>query len=308
MIKKPNEMNFADKNIVMILTGMPGVGKTTLALSAPDVLLIDTDDGMCRVNPEHRKDSSIIKTYEELLSDVAAAEGHYKTIAIDTGGALIDLMKDWAVRTDPKASKANGGISIQGFGVVKTEFLRFFADLRKKFNVVLIFHETKTKDGEDTFFDIMCEGSAKSLVWMPADLGAHVFILNSKRCMGFTPTENYNAKSAYGIRGIVEVPELKDGEPNTFLTRIFEQIRANLKAESEGAAKDGEKYAEAIKRGKEIIELVKAPEDVPNALTAIEAVEHALTSKKEITDMLKKKMAELNIVYDKASKSYKVKE
>ena len=93
----------------MIIGGMPGVGKSTLALSAPDVLLIDADEGMARVNPAHRKDSSIWKTYEELLADIKSAEGKYKTIAIDTGGALIELMKDWAMRTEPYGQPNKNG-------------------------------------------------------------------------------------------------------------------------------------------------------------------------------------------------------
>ena len=99
MIVKPENMDFSNKNIIMIVSGLPGVGKTTLALSAPDVVLIDADEGMSRVKPEHRKDSSMVKTYEDLLDDIKSFEGNYKTVVIDTCGALIDLMKDWAMRT-----------------------------------------------------------------------------------------------------------------------------------------------------------------------------------------------------------------
>ena len=42
---------------------------------------------------------------------------------------------------------------------------------------------------------------------------------------------NYNAKAAYGIKGLIKVPELKDGEPNDFLTRLFFQVKANIAAE-----------------------------------------------------------------------------
>ena len=105
MILKPKDMDFSNKNIIMIISGLPGVGKTTLALSAPDVVLIDADEGMARVNPSHRKDSSVIKTYEELLTDIKGFEGHYKTVVIDTCGALIDLMKDWAMRNEPSPSR-----------------------------------------------------------------------------------------------------------------------------------------------------------------------------------------------------------
>ena len=53
MIVKPENMDFSNKNIIMIISGLPGVGKTTLSLSAPDVVLVDADEGMARVKPEH---------------------------------------------------------------------------------------------------------------------------------------------------------------------------------------------------------------------------------------------------------------
>ena len=42
-IIKPSGMNFSGKNIIMIVSGLPGTGKTTLSLSAPGAVLIDAD-------------------------------------------------------------------------------------------------------------------------------------------------------------------------------------------------------------------------------------------------------------------------
>ena len=305
-IVKPTEMDFSDKNIIMIISGLPGTGKTTLALSAPDVLLIDTDEGMARVNPTHRKDASICKTYEEVLSDIKAAEGTYKTIVVDTTGALIEYMKDWAMRTDPKASKKDGGFSLQGYGVIKSEFVRLSAELRKKFNVIFLFHENMTKNGDDgVFYELVVEGATRTLVYQPADLAAHLFIQNGRRYLGFTPTEQYSAKSAYGIKGLVEVPELKDGDPNDFLTRLFDKVRANLAAESKQIAPSKDKYAEAINEAKDICAAVKSPEDVPFAVETIGKLDHALTSEKESKAMLKKRLEELGIVWDKQERVYR---
>ena len=303
-IRKPNEMNFSDKNIIMIISGLPGVGKTTLALSAPDVLLIDADEGLSRIKPEHRKDASICKTYEEVLSDIREAEGQYKTIVIDTCGALIDMLKDWAIRTDPKASKASGGISLQGFGTVKAEFIRLSAELRKKFNVVFLFHESKERNGDDIFYDIVCEGSARTLVWQPADLGAHLHIMNGKRYLGFTPTAQYNAKAAYGIKGLIEVPELADGEPNDFLTKLFAKVRENLNAETAELGEGLDKYHKAMTDGLELIDGITDPEQVQTVVDQIKALEHGLTSEKELLATLKKHLGEIGIKYDKASKAY----
>lgn len=308
-IKKPTEMNFSDKNIIMIVSGLPGTGKTTLSLSAPDVLLIDTDEGMARVNPAHRKDSSICKTYEEILSDLKAAEGQYKTIVIDTCGALIEYMKDWAIRTDPKASKKDGGFSLQGYGTIKTEFLRLSAELRKKFNVIYLFHENMTRNGDEgVFYDLVVEGSAKVICWQPADLGAHLFIQNGRRYLGFTPTEQYSAKSAYGIKGLLEVPELKDGEPNEFLTKLFSKVRENLNKESNELAPQKEAYSKAMVSARFIVESVQTPEDVADAAKSIKALEHALTSEKEATALLKARINELGIVWNKQTKQYEFKQ
>lgn len=305
-IVKPTEMNFSNKNIIMIISGLPGTGKTTLACSAPDVLLIDTDEGMARVNPAHRKDASICKTYEEILSDIKAAEGSYKTIVIDTCGALIEYMKDWAMRTDPKASKKDGGFSLQGYGVIKSEFVRLSAELRKKFNVIFLFHENMTKNGDDgVFYELVVEGATRTLVYQPADLAAHLFIQNGRRYLGFTPTEQYSAKSAYGIKGLIEVPELKEGDSNDFLTKLFARVRQNLASESAALAPRQSKYEAAMEDAKLICEAVKTPEEVPEALKYIKGIEHALTSEKEAKAMLKARLDELGIVWDKTAKVYR---
>ena len=307
-IVKPENMNFSNKNIIMIISGLPGTGKTTLALSAPDVLLIDTDEGMARVNPAHRKDASICKTYEEVLADIKTAEGTYKTIVIDTCGALIEYMKDWAMRTDPKASKKDGGFSLQGYGVIKSEFIRLSAELRKKFNVVFLFHENMTKNGDEgVFYELVVEGSTRTLVYQPADLAAHLFIQNGRRYLGFTPTEQYSAKSAYGIKGIIEVPDLKDGDPNDFLTKLFAKVRANLAAESAEVSSAQRVYDEAILMAKVIVGGVKGLEDIPDAVQGINDLKHALTSQKEAKAMLKSKLDELGIVWNKAKKAYEYK-
>lgn len=304
MIVKPENMDFSNKNIIMIISGLPGVGKTTLALSAPDVVLIDADEGMARVNPAHRKDSSMVKTYEELLSDIKSFEWHYKTVVIDTCGALIDLMKDWAMRTEPTASKKSGGFSQQGYGFIKTEFLRLSAELRKKFNVIFLFHAAKDRQGDDVFYDIVCEGSAKTLVWQPADLGAYLHIVNGERYLGFTPTMNYNAKSAYGIKGLVKVPELKDGEPNGFLTKLFAKVKENIAAESAVLGPQKQQYEETMAAGKLAIETIQKPEDVPEATKAIKGLTHALTSERELKAALTERIKKLGIVYNKETKVY----
>lgn len=312
MIVKPDAMNFSEKNIIMILSGLPGVGKTTLALSAPDVLLIDADEGMVRVNPAHRKDASICKTFEELKKDVEAAKGQYKTIVVDTGGALVDMLKQHII-DNPKdykgGAKNSGGISLQGFGFVKQLFLDFSADLRRNFNVIYVFHENMTRNGDDgVFYELVCEGSARTLVYQPCDLAGHVFIQNGARYIGFTPTEQYNAKSAYGIKGIIEVPELKDGDKNDFLTKLFDKVRKNLAAESESLSEDRKLYDEVMARVNELLAGVKDLDGVTDFLEAFSNMPKPLTSEKEAKAAFKKRCEEIGVTYDREKRQYVYKE
>ena len=97
MILRPNEMDFSDKNFSMIISGSPGIGKTTLALSAPDPVLIDFDKGISRVRAQHRKTAIVCDTYEEVLKDLDSPEVRQaRTLVLDTGGAFITYLQDLA--------------------------------------------------------------------------------------------------------------------------------------------------------------------------------------------------------------------
>ena len=307
MIKKPNEMSFENKNLIMILSGLPGTGKSTLALSAPDVLMLDLDEGMSRVNPAHRKDSSFCKTFDEVKADVAAAKGQYKTIVVDTGGALVDMLKQHVIDHPEDYSggtKKSGGISLQGFGYVKQLFLDFSADLRRNFNVVYIFHESMTKQNDGVFYELVCEGAARTLVYQPADLAAHLFIQNGRRVLGFTPTEEYSAKSAYGIKGLVTVPELADGDKNDFLTKLFDKVRENLKAETASLAPQQDAYAKIMAEAPGMMESITDAVSANQFANVLNSMEHALTSKKEIGAMYKARCKTLGLTWDAKAKAW----
>ena len=70
MIVKPREMDFSHKKISMIVAGLPGIGKTTLALSSPKPLLIDLDGGVSRVEAKYRADTMEVATYAELKDEI----------------------------------------------------------------------------------------------------------------------------------------------------------------------------------------------------------------------------------------------
>lgn len=235
-IYQPEEMDFRSKKFSMIIAGAPGSGKTTLAMSAPNPVLVDLDKGVSRIRAMHRRTTIVCDKYEELLEDIQSeAVRQAETIVIDTGGSLVTYLQDWAMRENPTLNRQkNGAISLKGFGAVKNEFTRFTNMLQYTMdkNIIYIFHTVEEKDGDIVKQRLMCEGAARNIVWQPCDLGCQLMILGEKRFMGFGPDERYFAKRCYGISGLVEIPNLDNGAPNDMLTRLFAQARENIAQEA----------------------------------------------------------------------------
>ena len=309
-VVQPYEMNFSDKKFSMIISGSPGIGKTTLALSAPNPVLIDFDKGISRVNAQHRKTTIVSDTYEEILKDlnspeVAAAE----TIIIDTGGSLISYLQDWAMRSNPSTNKLkNGSISRIGYGVVATEFNHFTERLKVAMNknVIYIFHTVEEKDRDTVKQRLLCEGKARNTVWQPCDLGCYMQMAGEERILGFTPTEEYFAKGCYGISGTRKIPNLGANTPNDFLTRLFEEARKNIADESKVFEKDKEQHDAAMKEVSIIIETIKDAETANRAAEAMKGVKHALTSNRESRALFRAKLSELGLVYNKEAGTYEL--
>lgn len=302
-IKKPSELNFDNKTFTMIISGSPGIGKTTLALSAPEPLLFDLDRGISRVSARHRKLASEADTYEELLSDMQSDEYKAaKTIILDTGGSLVQLMQPWAKKQEPKAARDGRAM----FGVIKREFDRLTHQIRSidHKNCVIIFHTTEVSKGDVITQRLSCEGSAKDIVWTPADLGCYMYIMGGRRMLGFSPTEEYFAKSCYGIKGVIEVPNLDGGAENDFLTRLFATAKANLSAEMEQYGGKRAKYDETMSEAKDVLLNVENADDLNAAMAQLMAMEHALTSKAEVKKLIVQKAKELNLKFDKEAGKY----
>lgn len=302
MIKTTTEMDFTGRNFTVIVAGAPGLGKTTLALSAPNPLLFDLDNGIARVRAEHRKMTSVCETYEELLSDMKSEE--YKnaaTIILDTGGSLVQMMQPWAKTQEPKAARDGRAM----FGVIKREFDRLTWQIRQDGkNVVIVFHTTEVQKGDVTVTRLSCEGSAKDIVWTPADFGGTMFQRGKKRIICFAPTEEAFGKGCFGIHGEYEVPELAPGMPNTFLTDLFEQARKNIADEQEKFGKDKKIYDEAVREGTLCIDSVKCADDATACVARLREITHALTSKAELSGKLQAKVNALKLRWDKQSGKY----
>lgn len=158
MIRNPNDIQEGAKKIRMLIAGYPGIGKSTLALSAPNPLHIDVDFGIDRIEPRYRKPYIQPQSYDEILGDLTPINlQDFDTLVFDTGGKLISLMSLWAIKKDPKYGQRDGSLSLKGYGFVGKEFVRLmdycFYELQK--NIVIVFHATEEKDGDNIVSEIV---------------------------------------------------------------------------------------------------------------------------------------------------------
>ena len=313
MITLPEEMTFTDKNFSMILYGPPVIGKTTLALSAPDPILIDFDHGISRVKAQHRKATMVCKTYEEVLSDVERPEiASFKTFVIDTGGSFVTYLQDWAMRTNPAQNRQkNGALSLKGFGAVKQEFQRFTGyvrDVMRK-NIIYVFHsdEQKDKDG-NPIQRLLCEGAVRNIVWQPCDFGGYMQMIGTRRVISFTPETEFFAKGCYGIEGQREIPTLRQTDTNDFLTRLFEEARSNIEADNEAFAPVREQYKQTMQSVRDALDAVTNAQTATDAASYVASLTHVLTSQKEARALLKEKTDSIGLKWNKETGKYEAQE
>ena len=307
MIRNPNEIQEGAKKIRMLIAGYPGIGKSTLALSAPRPLHIDVDFGIDRVEPRYRKPYIQPKSYDEILEDLTPLNvKDFDTLVFDTGGKLISLMSQWAIKKDVKYGQRDGSLSLKGYGFIGREFQRLmdycFYELDK--HIVVVFHAIEEKDGDNTRLRIKVEGQTKNNVWEPMDLGGFVEIQGNNRTIGFSNCERYFAKGTRGIHGVWQVPELGPDKPNDFLTRLFAQYNALSAAEVAQNVEEQEAYEAAMAEGRKIVAGITDADSATAAMPKIKAVKHALTSKKEVNAAFNAKTKELGLFYDNVLKKY----
>lgn len=297
MIVKPSEMKFEGKKLFIIIAGVPGIGKTTLALSAPKPLLIDLDKGVDRVETRYRTDTDVVSSYEELRSDLEKADlSPYETIVIDTGGKLLEMLKPVAIARDPKNAQTNGELSLKGYGAVKkmfNEFVTFVKSLNK--HLVMVFHATEVADGETTKLRIRMEGKSRDEVWDSVDIGGFLEMRGNKRTIGFSNCDRYYAKGTHGIHGVYDIPTLANGNNNTFLTELINNVLNDLTSEN----KEFTEYQELMRALLPHITNADNAKLLNKAYEEVKKAEHKLTSKNELWNALNERAKALGLVYDK---------
>ena len=285
LIKKKEEIELP-KTIVGCITGVCGIGKTTLALSAPKPLLLDTDNGIHRVQSEYRSDVVQVKSYQDILDVLEEDLSDYETIVIDTLGELVNFMLKYFADKDKSLITRGGTLNIKVWGLVKTEFesLKLKLQLLNK-HLIFVSHVKEDKDGENKVYRMDVAGSTSETVTKILDFLGFCEVVGKTRSISFTPSARFYAKNSIELNDYLEIPQLKTGDKNDFLTKeVIEPTIAKRKQES-AALKINE---EKLQQGRYLIEQATEPNAV---LTAFKEMDLSIYNKKVLFNELSEKFS-----------------
>lgn len=305
LIKKPNELTQSKIKLKGLIYGQPGIGKTSLALSAPKPLLIDFDNGLRRVSKQYQTDSVQIESYQNLL-DILTKENisNYETIVIDTLGKMIDRIADWLAVSNPKVKQADGQLSMKGWGNVKGEFQRLLKLLESKNkSVIFIAHEKEEKTGDEVMKRPDVAGSSGKDIVKELDFMGYMSMKGGKRTIDLAPNEAYYAKNSLGLNSFLEYKPLA-GINNFLSEAIFDAYQEKLKEDEKLSAE----YDSLIEELKGKISNIKDLEFFNTYYKNHYQQHDKLWSSHQMeANFLKTRADELGFEYDKTTKEFKAK-
>lgn len=287
--------NFPARPVVVLIYGVPGVGKTSLACTAENPLLIDCDRGADRAL--FRKDTLVCSKWEDIIAEKETYK-QYKTVIIDTAKACLDdFLCDYAIRVDD-ASKKN---KLKMFGFVGDAFKAFVAYLRSiNVDLVILAHAGDDKEGDERVFFPSVTGQSKDLVQRIADqIGFLSYGENNARVLHFQKNRRIVAKDTARLGDIV-IPDANDSAYATAMANIIQATKTRIqeRTNAQTAALDN------IKAAEDAIAKVVDAETATTALAAITSCPQADASalKKKLSPITKK----LGLIFDRAQGAFVV--
>lgn len=290
-IIKKNDVT-PERPVIIVLYGTPGSGKTSVATTADNPLLIDTDRGFDRA--VQRVDTLEAHKWQDIDAEREAMKG-YKTIIVDTAKACLDdYLSVYAVEQNYKL-KTN---SLKRFGQMADDFKSFVNFLRSNgSDIIFICHDKETQEGDVIKHSPDCTGQSKDLLLRIADQVGYISKVNGQRTITFEPMDNFVGKNVAGL-GAQAIPDATDAKFTSFMAGIITDVKTAIQSKSEAQRKANELLAElreatdAAAREEDAEAICKAAGQLPRLL------------QKPFFNELKAKLSKKGFTYDNDSKKF----
>lgn len=279
------------KQLVFTIYSQPGLGKTSLAFTASNPLLLDFDKGSYRA--VDRKDVVQVESWADIASISADDIAEYDTIIIDTVGKALDALALDVLKANSRHGYG-GALNQQGWGQLGVRFGAYLRKL-KGFgkDVVLVSHMDEKADGDAVKERLKIQGGTKDHVLTDSDVIARISIFNKERNLVFSPTETSFGKDPAGLVSM-KLPDASSPAYATCLADIIAKVKDGLNALS----------AEQVERKGEVEWFRDAVPKMMDADAINAVLGRAKKAGKDMAKLVVDRATELGLEFDAETKSY----
>lgn len=274
--------------VKVLLYGEAGKGKTSLAFTTRNPILIDFDKGLGRALNHVRSDAFEPRNWEDFTDAINSAEiDSYDTIIIDTAGGMYQYAMDSLKKTT---------LSIKDYGVINSKIYPALAKLQLKGkNIVFIAHPKQETEGEKRFIPNI-GGAVTGKILASCDLVGYVGYDGDagKLYVNFGNSAFHLGKDC-GQIGKVYLPDYVS-EP-LFLQTIIDKTKAQMQG-------TGAVYG-LLSAFQELCENATTAGELNEAVTIFQS--YGLQSeaqKNPFREFISKAAIRLNLTFDKEKKAY----
>jgi len=213
------QKDYADvANLVMLVYGVGGVGKTTFATTFPKPLLLDFENG-AKYFKQRGIDVDVVRMQKWFTSEdkkeLAKLMENYDTIIFDPIGEMMEKLINSDEVKGSKYRQSDGGLTMAGWGKVKENaraVLKWARDLDK--NVVLVAHVDEKADEETLVKRPLIATKISDEIVAMVDIVGYLDIITvegeEKRALRVNPADKkYIAKDRTGALAAYVKPEYK---------------------------------------------------------------------------------------------------
>lgn len=304
LIRKSTELNIPT-NVKMMIYGQAGMGKSTVALSAPKPLLLDFDNGVKRMNMAHLEniDTVQVTSWNDVQLVLQEDLSVYQTIVVDTIGKMMDFIITYKCGTRQPSIRDWGGINAEFSWMTRT-----LSSLKK--HIIFVAHRDTRKEGDDTvFIPALREKSYNSIV-TELDLLGYLEMKSERgvqrRTITFDPTSRNDGKNTCNLPSVMEVPTIldKNGNPTTKNDFISTRIITPYLTMLQSKKAEQEAYNKVLSDITGCLELVADAASANDFIAHIDDFNHVGSSKMKASMMLAAKAKELGLIFNKETKTY----
>ncbi len=290
---QPNEV-MEIKHLCCLLFGQPGARKSSMAQTANTPITLAFDPGIYRAYG--RKQAVLFDGWTDVMNfDLSP----YGTIVVDTVGMALEKLSQAIIADNPKHGNRLGGLSLQGYGVLKTQFASWVSGIQKRGqDIIFIAHEKAEKSGDDTYYCPDIVGGSYTTLMTHCDIVGYLHFESGKRVLDFAPTDRWMAKSPPCNWPQMVLPDFA-AEPQ-FLSKLLAEAKASMGQVSAASAA----VASAVDEWRALVDSKPGIDELNECLGELSAL--TAVTKRQAWSLIKKYAKDQGWAFDEKEKTFSV--